>query len=80
MPSSTMSNSACSSRPPIPFTASTGTTYTVRLDVTGSTLNVYVNGTLQLTATDSSLASGAIGLNAFNATGEFDNVVVNATN
>lgn len=43
-------------------TLSTGSWHTFRADAVGSTLNLYLNGTLQLTATDSSLTNGASGL------------------
>ncbi|MEK4064809.1 pectate lyase [Paenibacillus borealis] len=55
---------------------STGTWYAVKLELNGSTLKMYVNGTLQLTATDSSLTSGAIGLVAFKTAAKFDNIIV----
>src|SRR5262249_38868584 len=47
------------------FTFSTGTFYTLRIDANGSTLNGYVNGTLQLTASDSDFTAGIIGGGAF---------------
>ena len=37
-------------------------------------------GVLQLSTTDSSFSAGAITVNTFNATGEFDNVMVNSAN
>jgi hypothetical protein len=55
---------------------STGTWYTLKLDMNGSTLNAYVNGALKLTATDSSIAAGAVGLVAFKSTTKYDDVVV----
>lgn len=58
------------------FGLSTGTWYTVKLEMNGSTINMYVNGTLQLTATDSSLTSGAAGLVAYKTVSKFDNVIV----
>ncbi|MCO7175982.1 LamG-like jellyroll fold domain-containing protein [Sporolactobacillus kofuensis] len=57
------------------YTFETNKWYTIKLEFSGSTINVYVNGTLQLTATDSSLTSGAIGLVA-KAIAEFDDIVV----
>jgi hypothetical protein len=59
------------------FTVSAGTWYTVRLEVIGNALSLYVNGTLQLTATDSQFASGRAGLATFFASAVFDDVVVN---
>jgi pectin methylesterase-like acyl-CoA thioesterase len=54
----------------------TATWYTVKLDMNASNLNVYVNDTLKLTATDTSLAAGAIGLVAYNATAQYDDITV----
>lgn len=54
----------------------TGTWYTVRFDVIGSTLSAYVDGVLRATETDSSIAAGGIALSAVNATAEFDDVKV----
>jgi pectate lyase len=59
-----------------PFTVSTGTWYTVRLDVNGSSLTGSVNGALLVSASDSSFASGKIGLASLNASVRFDDVVV----
>ncbi len=58
------------------YTASTGTWYTIRLVMSGSSLSLYVNGTLQLTATDSSLSSGAVGLLPYKVTAKYDNIIV----
>ncbi|HEX3048790.1 MAG TPA: LamG-like jellyroll fold domain-containing protein, partial [Bacillota bacterium] len=41
------------------YTIATGTWYTVKLVVNGSNISMYINGTLQLNATDSSITSGA---------------------
>lgn len=56
----------------------TGSYHTIELEMIGSTIKVYVNGTLQLTATDSSRTSGAIGLIAMKSTAKYDNIVVTA--
>lgn len=53
-----------------------GTAYTLRIDVAGSSLKGYVNGTLLTEATDSQFASGRIGVATFNASANFDNVQV----
>ncbi|MDD9267433.1 right-handed parallel beta-helix repeat-containing protein [Paenibacillus sp. MAHUQ-63] len=53
-----------------------GTWYTVKLELAGSTIRMYVNGTLQLMATDTSLTSGAVGLVAYKSAASFDNVLV----
>jgi predicted GH43/DUF377 family glycosyl hydrolase len=48
-------------------TWATGTNpYLMRGEVTGTTINMYLNGVLALTATDSSIASGSAGVWAFN--------------
>ena len=54
----------------------TGTYHAVELEMIGTTIKVYVNGTLQLTATDRSLASGAIGLVPMKTVNKYDNIVV----
>ena len=59
------------------FTISSGTWYTVRLEVIGNALSLYVNGTLQLSGTDSQFASGRAGLATFFASAVFDDVLVN---
>ncbi|WP_179136283.1 family 16 glycoside hydrolase [Paenibacillus sp. 32352] len=53
-----------------------GTWYTVKLEFIGSSIKMYVNGTLQLSATDTSLTSGAVGLVAFKTVAKFDNITV----
>ncbi|WP_127584429.1 heparin lyase I family protein [Paenibacillus koleovorans] len=50
----------------------TGSYHTMKAEVSGSTINLYVNGTLQLTATDSSLTSGAAGLIQTNGDVRYD--------
>lgn len=59
------------------FTTSVNTQYEVEFVAVGSSLQVYVNGTLELSTTDTTFTSGAAAVGAYNATGEFDNVVVN---
>ena len=59
------------------FTVNTGTWYTVRLDLNGSALSVFVNGALQLSATDSAISSGRIAVAAYGASASYDDVVVN---
>ena len=58
----------------VAFTVATNTTYTVRFELTGTTLKAYVNGLLKTTATDSSLASGRAGISTNTTVAEFDNV------
>ncbi len=54
----------------------TGTWYTLRIDVTGSTIAGYVNGALVASATNTMASSGRISVQTFHASGEFDNVTV----
>lgn len=58
------------------YPLSTGVWYTVKLELNGSSLKMYVNGNLELTATDSALTAGAVGLIAFKTSAKFDNVEV----
>jgi pectate lyase len=58
----------------LPVTA--GTWYTVRLDVAGSTLRGYVNGTLLTEATDTRYTAGRIGVATFYAAANVDDVQV----
>jgi pectate disaccharide-lyase len=59
-----------------PIGASTGTWYTLRLDVVGTTITGFVNGTQVARATDTMASSGRISMQTFHASGEFDNVTV----
>jgi hypothetical protein len=54
----------------------TGTFYTVKLEIIGSTINVYLNGALSDTVTDASIPAGGVGLLVDNADAEFDDVSV----
>jgi hypothetical protein len=58
----------------VAFTVSLNTTYTVRFELSGSTLKAFVNGSLKATVTDTSLTSGRAGLSTNTAIGEYDNV------
>jgi hypothetical protein len=58
------------------FTFSPGTFFTLRLDANGSTLTGFVNGTQQLTATDSEFTAGIIGGATFFASASFDDFLV----
>jgi hypothetical protein len=62
------------------YTVNAGTTYTVKAMANGTLLQVFVNGVLLISKTDSSFSSGQIALNAFNASVDYDNIVVNAAN
>jgi hypothetical protein len=57
---------------------SPGMDYTVRADMYGSSLALYVNGILQVAVTDSTYASGRIGFSSTYDTGTIDDVVVTA--
>jgi len=54
----------------------TGTDYTVKLEVDGTSIKGYVNGNLECEATDSSFTSGKIALQNFNTVTRYDNVEV----
>src|SRR6185503_14459507 len=58
------------------FTVTTGTFFTLRLDVRGSSLSGSVNGGTPLTATDSQFTAGNIGGATFFASGSFDDFAV----
>ncbi len=57
-------------------TVTLNTWYTLKLDVSGTTLRGYVNDTLVATATDSQYAAGNVGVATFNASASFDDVDV----
>ena len=63
-----------------PFTVATGTWYNVKFVLNGSNLELYVDGNLQLSATDSDLKEGCIGVGGYNSEVEFDDIVVNGLN
>ncbi|GMK37671.1 hypothetical protein PCCS19_07250 [Paenibacillus sp. CCS19] len=58
------------------YALSAGTWYTIKLEMNGSSIKMYVNGVLQLSATDTSLTSGAVGLVAFKTATKYDDIVV----
>jgi hypothetical protein len=53
------------------YPIATGTWYTVKLVLNGSNISMYINGTQQLTATDSSIISGALGLIAYKVVAKY---------
>jgi hypothetical protein len=57
------------------LTVTPGTTYAVRLDATGQSLRVWVNGALVLQAADSSHAKGRGGAVTYKAAAQFDDYV-----
>jgi pectate lyase len=58
------------------FTVNTNTWYTLRLEIQGSTLRGFVNGTQHLSVTDSQFTSGRAGVTTYNASASFDDVLV----
>jgi pectate lyase len=54
----------------------TGTWYTAKLKVSGSTLRAYIDGTPVITATDSTFITGTVGLGTVRADAHFDDVVI----
>jgi hypothetical protein len=58
------------------YTVTAGTWYLVKLVVNGNSLQAYVNDTLELSAADSSFATGKIGCSAYYASAEFDDILV----
>jgi pectate lyase len=61
------------------FTVQIGNWYTLKLSVSGNQLQGYVDGVLQLSATDSALSAGKNGFIALYTSAEFDDVVVDGT-
>lgn len=66
------SSSTLASKTDFPIT--TGTAYTVRLELSGDSLKMYVNDVLQLNAHDNNLTAGGIGLVAYKTAAKFDNI------
>ena len=62
-----------------PLAVSTGTWYTLRLEVQGGTLRAIVDGALLATASDSQFSAGRVGLVTLNARAEFDDVQVDTS-
>jgi hypothetical protein len=58
---------------------SAGTWYTLRIDVSGTTITGFVNGQQVASGTSTMASSGRIAVQTFHASGEFDNVTVNST-
>ncbi|OKP92082.1 hypothetical protein A3844_00750 [Paenibacillus helianthi] len=58
------------------YAITAGTVYTVKLELSGDSINMYVNDALQLNAHDNILSSGGIGLVAYKTSAKFDNVIV----
>jgi pectate lyase len=58
------------------MSVSAGTWYTLRIDVSGSTVTGFVNGGQVASATSTVVAAGRIGLQTFQASANFDDVAV----
>ncbi|KQO18388.1 pectate lyase family protein [Paenibacillus sp. Leaf72] len=58
------------------YALETGVWYKVKLEMSGTTINMYVDGKLELSAADTSLAAGAAGLVTFKSIAKFDNVKI----
>jgi hypothetical protein len=71
-------SSAIGSAVAVPGGINPGTWYDVKLDMQGTTLKAYVNGTQLLTQTDSSCTSGMVGVGSVGASFEADDVRVTA--
>jgi hypothetical protein len=57
----------------VPLIVSAGSWYELRLEVIGTALRAYRNGTLVIQATDTTHVSGRVGLMTYKAAAEFDN-------
>jgi pectate lyase len=58
------------------YTVTTGTWYTLKLVVSGTSLQAFVNGVQELSASDAAIAAGKIAVTSYNASVEFDDVIV----
>ena len=56
----------------------TGAAYDIRVEVQGTNLRLYVNGSLEVSVSDGSHAAGAVGLGVHGSVSRFDNVAVTA--
>ena len=59
----------------MPVNVSVGSWYALRLEVNGTALRAYLNGTLVIQATDTTHASGRVGLVTYKAAAQFDDYV-----
>ncbi|MGX6739530.1 glycoside hydrolase family 32 protein [Streptomyces xantholiticus] len=64
-----------------PTTVTPGRTYHLKVVASGSNIKVYLNNstTPAINAADSTYASGRLGVNTFNGTGDFQNLYLNTT-
>jgi hypothetical protein len=58
------------------FTVTAGTWYSLELKLIGSSLQAYVNGTMELSGSNAQIASGKMGLGTYYASARFDDVKV----
>lgn len=58
------------------YIVQTGTWYNLKFVVNGTALSCYINGTLELSAADTTFASGKVGFTMVNASAELDDVTV----
>jgi hypothetical protein len=65
-------NGAIATISSVPANVSVGTWYGLRLEVNGSTLRAYLNGTLAIQAVDTTHTSGRVGLVTYKAAAQFD--------
>jgi pectate lyase len=57
-----------------------GVQYNLRVEIAGSTIRGYLNGALSIQTSDTTFASGQIGLYTFGCHTHFDDVIVSTTN
>lgn len=60
------------------YTLNTGTWYTMKAELNGNSLKLYINGVQQLTITDSTFSSGSAGLISVYGNSRFDDFSVNS--
>lgn len=60
----------------VSYTVSTGTWYTLRVAVSGSSIQGYVDGSQVASATNTTIGKGRVSLQTFHATATFDDVTV----
>lgn len=58
------------------FTPSENTDYTLRGEMNGHTLTLYLDGVQRVSATDTTFSTGKIGLQVYQSTARFDDVIV----
>jgi pectate lyase len=61
-----------------PPMSTAGAWHTIKLQIVGSTLTMFLDGVQMLTATDATFTAGSIAVGSFNMPAEFDDVRVTA--